>query len=918
MSENIPEDTPELEPDEWPETAPKDTFEEESSDTFEEDFEDESEEESGASRSLIILIIAVVALIICGALAIIVLVLRPFQPEAPPTMVATAEPIQSPAATEAGPGGEVDPVWAKIQASGIMVVGTSADYPPFEFYTDDFQLDGFDVALMQEIGRKLGLQVELKDMAFDGLGGALQVNQIDVAASAISYTPERDQFIDFSNTYFLSEDAALGAADSTITLVSADDLADYRLGVQSGTIYENFAQTALVETGKMPEHNLFIYPQMNTAIEDLAEGQVDLVLLDKAPADQAVAQGNLKVIATGFSRQQIALAIPQDSFTLRSELNRALGELQAEGRVAELFEEYFNIDSDLLPPIPTPDPEQPTPTPAPPQDCIDAMQWVADLSHDDSGLTNIPEVPPGTAFQKGWRVRNTGTCTWDSGYMLVPVRGNTPAARMGGLPTPVQGTVAPGQTYDFWVNLTAPIDPGTYVEYWTMSNPSNVLFGDVIWVAVNVPAAATPTPVATQTPSASISFTADPEVIQQGQCSTLSWSSSNVQAVYVYPQGEDWRNYGVPGTGTQTVCPSETQTYDMRVVKLDGSVEIRRVTVTVIPNAQAPQISRFTVEPPYSVTTGQCVVITWVVEGNVSTVNISRNEVVIWPSAPFSGNMQDCPQSAGQYVYKIDASGTGGNSVASQTIQVIDPATPTPIPTTAPEQPTNTPLPPATATPKPEQPTPLPDPVIYSFSATPNEVEIGHCVTVAWSVGGNTSLVQILKNGAVVLDNAALRDSVQDCELNQAGTVTYGIEASNKTGGLATDQASVTVHESKPDNPLANTNWQLIGYLSGGQLTPVLDKTSVGISFHDGGGYAGNGGCNSYSGKYTVNGSQIAMTAPTGTSKACEDDVMQQENTYFGLLPTAATYQTADGQLMILDNSGQVILQYTQLVATPF
>ncbi|KPK07671.1 MAG: hypothetical protein AMJ56_13065, partial [Anaerolineae bacterium SG8_19] len=62
---------------------------------------------------------------------------------------------------------------------------------------------------------------------------------------------EREQVVDFSQTYFLSEDAALAVADSTITLVSGDDLAGYRLGVQSGTIYENFAQNALVETGKM-------------------------------------------------------------------------------------------------------------------------------------------------------------------------------------------------------------------------------------------------------------------------------------------------------------------------------------------------------------------------------------------------------------------------------------------------------------------------------------------------------------------------------------------------------------------------------------------------------------------------------------------------------------------------------------------
>ncbi len=901
MSENVPEEMPETEP----ETAPDDIS------------ESEAESSSASNRTLIVLIVAVIALIICGAAAIIFLLLRGGESETSPTLVPTAGPIEV-TSTSPGQAGDVDPIWTKIQESGNLVVGTSADYPPFEYYTDNFQLDGFDIALIREIGQKLGLQVELKDMAFDGLGGALQVNQIDVAVSAITYTPEREQFVDFSNTYFISEDAVLAAAGSEITLTSADDLAAYRLGVQSGTIYENFVHTAFIEAGKMPERNLFVYQQTDKAIDDLTNGLIDLVLLDKAPADTYAAQGGLTVIATGFSRQQLAMAIPQDTFTLRSELNRALAELQAEGRVSELIEQYFGIDADLIPPLPTPDPTQPTPTPVPPQGCIDAMQWVSDLSYDDQGLTNIQAVPPGSAFQKGWRVRNTGTCTWDSGYSLVPTRGNDPAARMGGVPKPVQGTVAPGQTYDFWVDLTAPLNPGTYVEYWTMRNPNGVLFGDAIWVAITVPAAPTATPPPTQTPSPQISFSANPEVTQQGQCSTLTWASQNVQAVYVYPQGADWRNYGVPGNGSQTVCPSETTTYEMRVVKMDGSVEIRKVTVFVTPNAQAPQITRFTVEPPYSITLGQCVLITWAVEGVVNTVSISRNDVFIWPNAPFRGNMQDCPAAAGQYVYKIDATGSGGNSVASQVIQVLAPPAPTPTPTTPPLQPTNTPAPTATPTSVPPTPTSIPDPIIYSFSTKPKQVEAGQCTKVSWDVGGNTNLVRILKNGTVVYDDAPLRDSVQDCDLNQPGTVTYEIQASNDAGGLTTQQATVTVHQIQPDNPLVNTSWQLIGYLSGGQLTPVLDTTVVSITFLEDSSYAGNSGCNDYDGSYTVNGSQIAMTAPSGTQKLCEDNVMQQENSYFSLLPTAASYQLGNGQLIVLDASGQIILQYQQIVATPF
>ena len=106
----------------------------------------------------------------------------------------------------------VDDSWERVQAAGKIVVGTSADYPPFEFYTGDFQIDGFDIALMDEIGQRLGIQVEYHNFAFDGLGGALQLGQIDAAIAAISVTPEREAEVDFSNVYFVGQDGVLARA----------------------------------------------------------------------------------------------------------------------------------------------------------------------------------------------------------------------------------------------------------------------------------------------------------------------------------------------------------------------------------------------------------------------------------------------------------------------------------------------------------------------------------------------------------------------------------------------------------------------------------------------------------------------------------------------------------------------------------
>ena len=73
-----------------------------------------------------------------------------------------------------------DDSWARVQQAGVLRVATSADYPPFSYYNDAFIIDGFDPALIRDIGMILGLDVEVTDYAFDGLDAVLQIGQADV------------------------------------------------------------------------------------------------------------------------------------------------------------------------------------------------------------------------------------------------------------------------------------------------------------------------------------------------------------------------------------------------------------------------------------------------------------------------------------------------------------------------------------------------------------------------------------------------------------------------------------------------------------------------------------------------------------------------------------------------------------------
>jgi len=825
---------------------------------------------------------------------------------AQPTPAPTPTPLP-PTATPLPTQPPQDDSWQKVKEAGVLRVGTSADYPPFEYYNDQFKLDGFDIALIQAIGEKLGVKVDLNDFAFDGLPATVAIDQVDVAIAALSVSPDRQAVADFSNVYYVGDDAVLGRPDADPAKVKDPKaLATVRLGVQTLSVYETYAQEKLIDTGIMPKQNLLVYTDMTRAVSDLKAGRIDAVWLDLKPAQSFAAAGDVKILAQDLNKQLFAIGMKRGSASLRDKINVALVQLAADGTLARLNEQYLGLKPEEIvpPPTPEPTPVAPQPTPVPPA-CLNGAQWVADLSFDDKNMTAPPVLNPGQPFTKGWRMRNSGTCTWTTGFALAYTSGNVPAAQMGGQPIAVTREVRPGETFDFQVNLIAPVAPGTYQGFWNMRNAQSQRFGETVWVGITVPGAATPTPAPTQTPVPNINFTANPTTITAGQSVLFQWSVSNVQAVFFFHEGQDWRNHGVAGVGQSTEFPPRTMDYFLRVVQRDGSVVLRTIRITVNPAPNAPVINNFGVTPP-QITLGQCTRVEWSVSGQVNRVALLIDNAPVWDGAPVSGNFQDCPVAAGTRIYTLQAFGPGGTATQQVSVNVQNiPPTATPIP----QQPTNTPVPP-TATPVPTTPAPEP-PSIQSFSVAPTNIEQGQCVVASWSTGGGTTRVQLLRDGAAIWDNAPLNSSVQDCPPNAApATIRYTLAAYNNANQRDARDVQVQINAAPPQNPLANTTWQL-------QATEVNGLVPAGVSvtafFSSDGSLSGNGGCNSYNTSYTINGQALSIQMPLTTGALCGDPADGVEQVYFSLLPQAASFEINGNQLIIRNSSGQEILRYNRI-----
>jgi ABC-type amino acid transport substrate-binding protein len=644
---------------------------------------------------------------------------------------------------------------------GVLVVATTANYAPFEYYDDALELTGFDIDLMRSIAAQLGKPVQFEDHAFDGLIGEVELGQVDAAIAALSVTPGRLGRVAFSDVYYVGMDAVLGPEGlGAPTIAAADDLADLTVGVEHGSVYEEWLRKELVDTGRMPSSQLLVYGSAAQAVADLRAQRIQAVLLDRDAADQFVAQGGVSLLASGIHPQRLAIAVAKGNDELRLAINGALATLSQSGEIGQLAAAYGLVSAQDTGEIPA-EAETPAPEPA----CIDGMRLEQSLTLDDHNLTAPPVVEPGEILRKAWRVSNTGTCTWDDRYTVVYSSGNVPAAEMGGEPVSVQGTVDPGGSYDVSVELVAPLEPGIYQALWEMRNAELGAFGERLVVAVQVAQRPTATPEPTQTPVPDIQFAADVTTIAPGDKVVFSWSAPAAQAVYFFAEGRDWGQFPVANVGQRAAYPEATMSYFLRVQQPTGAIEQRQIHVEVVPPANAPRVSYLSVLPEQNLAVGQCAAIQWAVEGDVTKVVVSANGTAIWDGAPFSGYMPHCPAGAGTVDYAVEATGPGGSSRAQYELDVVSSG--------------------GNAGPAPT------GPVITAFSVTPDRLPAGSCVRIYWKVSGSFERVQVYRGTRVVLDNAPPSADTEDCSYD-AGTIVYSVKAIDAQGRVATREATAT------------------------------------------------------------------------------------------------------------------------------
>lgn len=220
-------------------------------------------------------------------------------------------------------------------SDNVIVMGTNAEFEPFEYRENGMDIVGFDVEIAEKVAEKLGKELVIEDMAFDSLIMALNSDKIDFIAAGMTATDERRTQVDFSESYFHSKQMIIVKADNT-SITTAEDLVGKNVGVQLGTTgdlfvsgTEGIASVAQFQTGTQ-------------AVMDLKNGKVDAVVIDAEPAKKMTdGQSDLKLLDAPFVEEEYAIAVKKGNSEVLQAINETLAEIKANGTYDEIYVKYF-------------------------------------------------------------------------------------------------------------------------------------------------------------------------------------------------------------------------------------------------------------------------------------------------------------------------------------------------------------------------------------------------------------------------------------------------------------------------------------------------------------------------------------------------------------------------------------------------
>ena len=248
-----------------------------------------------------------------------------------------------------GESGEAADKLQQIKDSGVLKVGTSAEYSPYEFHKvvdGEDKIVGFDDFIVQEIAKDMGVKVEYTDMDFDGLLGALQADKVDIVLAGMTPNEERKKSVDFSEIYYTNSNVCIVSKGKEDSIKSSDDLKKLKVGVQKGTTQADYV------TGDLGITNATQLKKIPDLMLELQNGKIDVIVTGKAVAQINVKNyKNVAIVNTTVGdevAETAAAAIKKsydkvDNTAFLKSVNDTIATLEKEGKIDEFMQEALKL-----------------------------------------------------------------------------------------------------------------------------------------------------------------------------------------------------------------------------------------------------------------------------------------------------------------------------------------------------------------------------------------------------------------------------------------------------------------------------------------------------------------------------------------------------------------------------------------------
>lgn len=228
----------------------------------------------------------------------------------------------------------------QVKKDRLLRVATETTYPPMEFIDEQGQAIGFDMDVMKEIGKNMGVKVEFVSTNFDGMTTGLLANRYDVIAASMTITEERKKKILFSNPYIDAVGLAVIVKAEDDKTKGFDDLKGKKIGIQQGSTSETYVETR-PDLGEVKR-----YIGITEALSDLAAGRSQAVITDSVVGDYFMKENKstYKMLPEMVDAAPLGYGLPLNSPALKAEIDKQLKVLKDSGTLSRFSLKWFGRD----------------------------------------------------------------------------------------------------------------------------------------------------------------------------------------------------------------------------------------------------------------------------------------------------------------------------------------------------------------------------------------------------------------------------------------------------------------------------------------------------------------------------------------------------------------------------------------------